>query len=883
VKIGILYNCQHQSLRMAMAALRPDDEPVSFELTAVGRDPAAWAEVAGVLLRCDHIVTMNVAPHYGPLATAALRATGRPVHLVPSLQFAGFYPDTIDLKLDHHFVPGPTGSSHSRIAVAGFLAGLTARETAGLFNRLGFSRLGYFNWFPEQKFLLLERYQSHGIDLRAAFENWLARGCFMHDANHPRMRVMLDLARAACAKAGLAPLEPLPDEAALPDPLADFDMHPVFPDIAAAIGIAPSGAFRAMQVPGTQKRAMGTESFVRASHAAFARVPLGVLRGGDGVLAAMRALGLSEAPRRRAALHVPTETETAFLSWHGTVLGIETASAMLVQRRLVPDDADSTDLVAELPELPLAETAVAVQMGGAIIAPAELPGCVTFQREDAYLCAVPGDVAARFDRTRASGWESFLPMRASELANWRAIAAGHWTIEGERQRVPASAIHMGDGFAMVIGSLKLDLRRARAVWQERPSGAAAWRITMDGKTYNLMQDRGARPRDEQRLMPHAPMHRPGEIATPEEFRVARDATLRIHAPPELLHPPLTCCDADRDWLHEQYFDGAGGVFHKPTAGQTICHALLVRGSNKLLMLERGVEGVLVDDRGIAKDAGFLLEPPQMPASLRAVGNVRLLDRAAIADAPVIDGPVCVFYNPNLQNYFHFVAEALLALHVMAPLLPPAARLVLPGTLAEFRRTGSAGFDHAALMTELGFGQFPTIELNAPFARLRDAVWIDSDAVFGMPAAVLQGFRARAHAMHAPRQGKARKLFIRRGGSRQIGNAAALEQLLAPAGFQTVALENMPAGEQIQMFADAEFVIAAHGSALANTIFCPPGARIMELTPACEFRPYFWLMAEKLGLNYGVLPCDTSDGGFNSTLKANVGKFRSLFRMLALAG
>ncbi len=873
MKIGIIYNVQHESLRIAMAALLPDAQIVSIDPAALPKDEALRGRITAELAGSNHIVAASAAMAHDVLHASPQGPSGRAVHILPPLHFAGFHPDSIHLRLDRAVLRGPTGFSHSRIAVCAYLAGLPPAEAAALYNRLSFARLGYLAAFAEQQTLLLDPYSHYGIDLRPDFEAWIARGCFMHDAGHPRMRVMLDMARAACAMAGLQP-GPAPDEAALPDPLASLAIHPVFPDIAAAIGIAPSGAFRGPQLPGAQTRVLGTEAFVKASHEAYARLPLAVLRQADGVAAAMAALDLREAPRKRPPPREPASNTTAFLTWHGAVLTIEAASAMLMQSDIAPADPDCVDLLAEWPERLPAAPVQSAMLGGVTIAPAERTGAVSFSRGGAFLCAEPRNHAVRFDRTQAADWESFLPIPIADLANLRALAEGNWIVEEDKRRLPASLMHTLPGFKCAIGDLVLDLRHERPVKLERPGGAV-FRVTAGGKTITLAQDRSKAGKNERLLLPARPLRQPTEAFRREEFLALKQARLRLQAAPELLHPPITACNAGRDWLHATYFDHAGPAPQQPGAGRHTLHATLLRDRGQLLMLGRGLEGILLGEDGVTSHAACLHGQAHDRPYLRQAGPVPLLNREATANAPVIEGPACVFYNPGVQDYYHFLIEGLLALHVMAPYLPPATRLVLPGTLTGWRH-GETPFDHASLLATLGFGQLPTIELHEEFASLQDAIWLEDDTIQHMPAAMLQSFRTRAHALHPP-SGPRRRLFIKPTGSCKIANQPAIEALLRPHGFDVITLETMPVQAHIGLFATADFVVAAHGAGLANLLFCQPGTRVLELMPDREFRPRYWLMAEKLGLNYGVLPCPASGAGGN--LKADIGRFRALFRML----
>jgi len=247
---------------------------------------------------------------------------------------------------------------------------------------------------------------------------------------------------------------------------------------------------------------------------------------------------------------------------------------------------------------------------------------------------------------------------------------------------------------------------------------------------------------------------------------------------------------------------------------------------------------------------------------------------------IIENPVCVFYNPNLQNYYHWIVEALPALHALAPFLPEGTSLLLPPTLAEFRARDEIGFDHRETLTSLGFGDIPMTVATAPALFARDAIWLDSTSLAEMPGAVLRSFRDRALALHKPPAQEGR-IYIKRRHNRRVANNDAVEGFLVSQGFVPVYPEDLTQAEQIALFAGARFVVAPHGAGLANLLFCQAGTRVLEISPNCEFRPYFWMIAEKLGLVYGVLPCATSPGGFNGDMEVEPARLRALSRVLRM--
>jgi hypothetical protein len=80
-------------------------------------------------------------------------------------------------------------------------------------------------------------------------------------------------------------------------------------------------------------------------------------------------------------------------------------------------------------------------------------------------------------------------------------------------------------------------------------------------------------------------------------------------------------------------------------------------------------------------------------------------------------------------------------------------------------------------------------------------------------------------------------------------AAALSKI---ADVATVSLEGLPLLEQFRVFASARLVIAQHGAALANLVFCHPGTKVLEIFPADSWN-CFQPLAEVFQLEYHRLP------------------------------
>ncbi len=79
----------------------------------------------------------------------------------------------------------------------------------------------------------------------------------------------------------------------------------------------------------------------------------------------------------------------------------------------------------------------------------------------------------------------------------------------------------------------------------------------------------------------------------------------------------------------------------------------------------------------------------------------------------------------------------------------------------------------------------------------------------------------------------KKIYVTREDSnyRKILNEADVVTLLRDNGYRVINPQLYEINEQIEIFSNADKIIAPHGSNLANIIFCKPGTEILEITPS----------------------------------------------------
>ncbi len=126
-------------------------------------------------------------------------------------------------------------------------------------------------------------------------------------------------------------------------------------------------------------------------------------------------------------------------------------------------------------------------------------------------------------------------------------------------------------------------------------------------------------------------------------------------------------------------------------------------------------------------------------------------------------------------------------------------------------------------------------------------------------AMLEDF-GRFIARDTPEGGFPKRIYISRNDARlrRVRNEDRLMSILGSLGFERVTLKGMPMAAQVQVFRQAEAIVAAHGAGLAHTAWCKPGTKVIEFFPGLggpRGRPKnatanMWLIAMQRGLTHG---------------------------------
>jgi hypothetical protein len=301
----------------------------------------------------------------------------------------------------------------------------------------------------------------------------------------------------------------------------------------------------------------------------------------------------------------------------------------------------------------------------------------------------------------------------------------------------------------------------------------------------------------------------GRFDVPVE-RMSPDAELVMHCPEGCgAHAPLS-------HLYEQRF-----VYRlHQTVASTVSGATLLCGS--------------------AEDPFFVRESITWPFESILSHGLEVPEVKQVAER--ISGTSVVF--PTTQNYYHWLIEDL-------PLALRAAEVAPDATYLAY----SQGITnrHRLVAQHLGLRLMPTPLVVAMDEQVLPGRSSDSWFVHPADARRLHDLGATITGGDA---GDADRIYVsRRNAARALPCEAQLEALLAERGFAILHLEDMDWADQMRAFRRARIIVGPHGAGLANLVFTPAGARLVELTNGNQYNRCFEWICHVAGHDYRAVDSD----------------------------
>ena len=229
--------------------------------------------------------------------------------------------------------------------------------------------------------------------------------------------------------------------------------------------------------------------------------------------------------------------------------------------------------------------------------------------------------------------------------------------------------------------------------------------------------------------------------------------------------------------------------------------------------------------------------------------------AATCDQPVL--VLEAFEALRWPNYYHWMIPILsrVALALERGLLDNRA-LVVPEGLRGWMK------DTLALI-----GLPPDRLITVPLGQklhFRDALLMTS--IEHVSAAAIQALRLRLPDPDPATSTQGRHLLLSRSNQklRKLQNESAIEDMARAMGFQIISPQDHTVADQIRLLSQARGIAAVEGAALTNTMFSPPGARVLTILCVNDMMPIFNDLSIVLGHHHRKL----AGGGLTGVAGAN---------------
>lgn len=196
----------------------------------------------------------------------------------------------------------------------------------------------------------------------------------------------------------------------------------------------------------------------------------------------------------------------------------------------------------------------------------------------------------------------------------------------------------------------------------------------------------------------------------------------------------------------------------------------------------------------------------------------------------------VFIGQRKWNYYHFLIEDF-PLLVQAQIAKGKVLVLVGGDAPSyvFQALDFLGLPCTRIWRRVKVPQLTLL------TRGNDTGWPHKDDVKALRNTALR----REEFAHSPI-----KIYLsRRNSSRAFLEEHKVEQFFIEKGFTVITSETLTFDEQVGVFQRAAVVVGAHGAGLANAVFMPTGALLVELFHMENANPCFELLAETAGLRY----------------------------------
>ena len=311
------------------------------------------------------------------------------------------------------------------------------------------------------------------------------------------------------------------------------------------------------------------------------------------------------------------------------------------------------------------------------------------------------------------------------------------------------------------------------------------------------------------------------------------------------------------------------LVRRTTPGEPVDHPVFARQTTTAVPATFTLEirgGRLTGDYGAASTPGKILD--HETSTYFGVTDWRehpLYLHPTLGRITPVDGTVVSLTTRGCAiNYYHFLYDSIARLGVLEAAAPDVrvdAYVVPHASRYQRQLLELAGIDADATLIQPERGMTVVAEQLLVPSNPNWALQAPPDSVAWL----------RDRLRPSRPSGSPRRLYLTRGTAPRTRRYCEEEELmpeLERRGFTVVDPGTLSVQEQIDIFADAEIIVAPHGAGLTNVTFSPPDVRVLEMFASTYVHLGLWAICEALGADYHYLVAE-GPGGTNASPHADV--------------
>ncbi len=212
----------------------------------------------------------------------------------------------------------------------------------------------------------------------------------------------------------------------------------------------------------------------------------------------------------------------------------------------------------------------------------------------------------------------------------------------------------------------------------------------------------------------------------------------------------------------------------------------------------------------------------------------------------LEGRFFLGFSAPYKNYAHWTTDTLpLWVYFSENYRDSDIRLLLPKNILSFQKQA---------LEVLGIDDRHVYFIEDEIVECEHIMICSQVSLWSVPTIVASAAEKVARLVTKSEPKRKGRVFLSRGDvtKRLLLNEDEARDLLSHHGMQFIKASDLSYSEQVELMVQSEVVMAIHGAALANSIYCKPGTHMVEIFPEYCVQPHYRAFAARKNMKYSAI-------------------------------